>query len=291
MHRSPGRATEKSRMSVLGVLSSAIALVLTAVCIVLAPGVVLLCGAAAAVFLPLEHLRRRDELRVRRRGSATDLVHFACAGPLTAAGVFVTTATLGTLLSVPLSPARDAVEGQAPWARSLLAVAIVLIGGYWGHRLAHALPVLWRLHALHHAMTELDWLTGVRTHPLDQVWNSSCYAVPLVALGLVGWRGAGVVGTVLLAAGLFGHANIRSGKRVPLLHLFLPSPSWHGWHHALDADAWDTNYSAFPFVDFLFGTAFVPEDGRQPTGYGGPRMPDAGYLAQMVAPFQRNPSI
>ena len=45
--------------------------------------------------------------------------------------------------------------------------------------------------------------------------------------------------------------------RFPILRWVLPTPEWHHWHHATDAEAHDHNFG-LPVVDRLFGTAYLP---------------------------------
>ena len=52
-----------------------------------------------------------------------------------------------------------------------IAVGLLLfeLGGYAYHRLAHAVPALWRLHEIHHSSETMDWLASFRQHPLEIV--------------------------------------------------------------------------------------------------------------------------
>jgi sterol desaturase/sphingolipid hydroxylase (fatty acid hydroxylase superfamily) len=62
------------------------------------------------------------------------------------------------------------------------AVILADLGFYVAHRLFHGVPWLWRFHAIHHSIQELDWLAGVRVHVLDQLgtkasqcWHCWCW--------------------------------------------------------------------------------------------------------------------
>lgn len=87
------------------------------------------------------------------------------------------------------------------------------------------------------------------------------------------------------------HANI--GLRLPGLRWLIPNPEWHHWHHASAAigcdgseerTPWERNFSPFPFVDLMFGTAYMPA-GRRPSAYGaGIDVPATGYLRQLAFP-------
>ena len=51
--------------------------------------------------------------------------------------------------------------------RLLLGLMLFELCGYAYHRLAHRVPALWRLHAVHHSAPTLDWLASFRQHPLE----------------------------------------------------------------------------------------------------------------------------
>lgn len=61
--------------------------------------------------------------------------------------------------------------------------------GYWLHRLQHGWPVLWRLHAVHHSSTKVDWLAGGRNHPLEGVIARTLTIAPLFLRGSCRWCG------------------------------------------------------------------------------------------------------
>ncbi len=240
-----------------------------------------LFGVAALflVFTPLEKLVSLRPQRVFRTGLLTDLTHLLVNGFFVAAGSIV----LVVVAAIPfLWLRRIDVEGMLPASASvLLAVAVVFVGQYWAHRLTHEVPFLWRFHAVHHSIEEMDWVAAGRLHPLDQAFTHAVTLFPLVVLGYSGGTFAGVaVGVTLLA--IFQHANVR--LRFPVLRWIVPTPEWHHWHHALDGDALDKNFG-LPVVDKLFGTAFLPK-GRRPAAFGTTTpVPQDDYLAQMAFPF------
>ena len=89
----------------------------------------------------------------------------------------------------------------------------------------------------------------------------------------------------MTALAIFQHANVR--LRFPVLRWVLPTPEWHHWHHATDAEAHDHNFG-LPVVDRLFGTAYLPRDGG-PAGFGIPDpVPRDSYLAQLRYSFARS---
>lgn len=201
--------------------------------------------------------------------------------------VFVALATW--LLSLLMSPVGDSEAllglrlafSEAPWA--LQMVTVIAAGdfcAYWGHRLQHHHPWLWRFHAVHHSAEHLDWLAAHREHPLDGLYTQFLVNLPLVllgfnlhaAMGLVVFRGAWAI---------FIHAN----TRLPLgaLQWLVGSPALHHWHHAPARDV--GNYANLaPWLDILFGTYHLPAE-APPTPGPGEVMPRS-YLGLLVHPFQ-----
>src|SRR5690606_3852647 len=61
---------------------------------------------------------------------------------------------------------RECLASQPLW---LQAIEILVIGdlvAYWMHRWFHGRG-LWKFHAIHHCSKDLDWLSPVRLHPVN----------------------------------------------------------------------------------------------------------------------------
>ncbi len=128
------------------------------------------------------------------------------------------------------------------WLSMPVAVLILDLAIYWQHRLMHVIPLLWRLHRVHHADTGFDVTTGVRFHPLEIALSMA------IKLGLVFALGphpaAVLIFEVLLAAGsLFTHSDfaLPRGLDRPLRWLFV-TPSMHRIHHSTWRHETDSNY-------------------------------------------------
>ena len=233
------------------------------------------------VFVPLEKLFALRKQRVFRTGLLTDLTHILVNGAVTAVAVVA----LVVVAAIPVFWIRRFhLVGALPTEAAVgLAVALVAVGNYWGHRLTHQVPFLWRFHSVHHSIEQMDWVASGRLHPLDQAFTQAFTVFPLFLLGY----GTGVFGGVavfvtLLA--LFQHANVR--LRFPGVRWVINTPEWHHWHHAIDDDARDKNFG-LPVVDKLFGTAYLPKD-RRPVGFGTRSpVPAEGYLRHLAYPFTR----
>ena len=69
------------------------------------------------------------------------------------------------------------------WVAVVASVLLLDLAIYFQHVLVHAVPVLWRLHRMHHADLDFDVTTGARFHPIE-IAVSMLWKVALVyALG------------------------------------------------------------------------------------------------------------
>jgi sterol desaturase/sphingolipid hydroxylase (fatty acid hydroxylase superfamily) len=238
-------------------------------------------GALFLLFVPLEKLFALRPQKVFRRGLFTDLTHFLINNIFTTFGAIVLAVAMGLPL-IWLRPLH--LVAHLPTAVAVaLATVLVFVGSYWGHRLTHQVPFLWRFHAVHHSIEQMDWVAAGRLHPLDQAFTQAFTIVPLFLLGYSGGVFAGVAVIFTLLA-IFQHANVR--LRFPVIRWIIGTPEWHHWHHAIDDRAVNTNFG-LPVVDKLFGTAYLPENLR-PTGFGShDPVPQDGYLRHMAYPFTR----
>jgi sterol desaturase/sphingolipid hydroxylase (fatty acid hydroxylase superfamily) len=233
------------------------------------------------LFVPLEKLFALRPQKVFRRGFLTDVTHLLVNNALTAVGLVVVVVAA----MVPFFWVRrlDIAGALPPAVAVIVAAVIVIVGQYWAHRLTHQVPFLWRFHAVHHSIENMDWLASGRLHPLDQVFTQGAVVVPLYLLGFNGGVFGGVVVFFTLLA-LFQHANVR--LRFPVLRWVINTPEWHHWHHAIDREAINKNYGV-PVIDKLFGTAYMPRD-RWPSGFGAREpVPPVGYGRHLAYPFTK----
>jgi len=241
------------------------------------------------VFVPLERLFAVQPSRFLRKGLALDLAYYFLNSLLPAALLSVPAALLAWSVRHLLPATLIAFTAALPFfARALAALVAGEIGYYWGHRLSHEIPFLWRFHAVHHSAEAIDFLVNTRAHPLDMVFSRFCGLVPMYLLGLAGpTRASGgsalPVGIILVGTlwGFFVHANVR--WRLGGLEWFLSTPMFHHWHHTRTGLI-DHNYaSMLPWIDRLFGTHILPKE--WPEAYGiEATMPDT-LLEQLAYPL------
>ncbi|MCI0443385.1 sterol desaturase family protein [bacterium] len=182
-----------------------------------------------------------------------------------------------------------ALQGHGPivqwpvWLQVFAAIVMADFIGYWIHRIFHG-ERLWTFHAVHHSSTELDWLSSVRVHPVNDLLVRIAQAIPILLFGFPAKILAVYIPFTTFYAILL-HANV-SWTFGPLKRVFA-SPVFHRWHHSNELEAQDKNFAGFfPVWDLLFGTFYMP-DGKQPESFGiiGNNLP-TGFLAQLVYPFQ-----
>nr|MDT0663767.1 sterol desaturase family protein [Micromonospora sp. DSM 115978] len=227
-----------------------------------------------------------------RRGFLTDLAYWFVLAPVSRGAAFI--AGVGALVvaallfGVPLGGdglrdwlERDTFAGSLPLWQQVLALLVVgdLIG-YWTHRLFHRRPRLWRVHAVHHSSVDLDWLSSVRVHPLNDAVTVFAQSLPLLLLGFE-FGSLGALAAVLTLYSIFVHANL-DWSFGPFRYV-VASPVFHRWHHTSEQEGLDRNFAGLlPVWDVLFGTFYLPRD-RQPMKFGvlGDPLPE-GPLGQLA---------
>ena len=235
----------------------------------------------ALAFLPLEHLAAAHP-RCRRR-FATDLA-FATAGQVLAriGLVFATGLVLARLDAFGVDrPLLAGIGDRRLRFAADVGVGLLLfeLGGYAYHRLAHAVPALWRLHEIHHSSETMDWLASFRQHPLEIVLITLAQNAPLVLLGVPLGAHAAVLLALKLAT-VFVHSNVR----VPIgpLRFVIATPRFHHRHHQRDGAV--ANFSSFlPFLDLLFGSYSDETTDR----FGVDRRLPESFVGLLLAPFRR----
>jgi sterol desaturase/sphingolipid hydroxylase (fatty acid hydroxylase superfamily) len=257
-------------------------------------GFVVLAGMFAVVerFWPSIPGQRR-----LRRGWKVDLAWFAWQPTfgklLSGVIVFVSIMSVGALLMSPIPAAElRGVTPRETWITALPMLMqlgmVLLIGdflGYWQHRAFHQIGTLWKFHSIHHSSTNLDWLSSVRVHPINDVVSNVVTALPLLLLGFSPVAFAAYVPLLTLYA-IMLHANV-SWTFGPLRKV-IASPTYHRWHHTSEEQGLNKNFAGlFPWVDGIFGTLYLPK-GVQPAAFGvsGAAIPE-GFFGQMAWPFRR----
>ncbi len=236
----------------------------------------------ALVFVPLERTWSARRQRVLRPAFGTDLLFFAGQAILWNGLAFGALGLLDrSVRDVLPADLRLAVADLPLWGQVALVVLLGDLTIYWGHRLSHRIPLLWRFHKVHHTAEHLDWMAAYREHPLDGLFTVTLENLPAMALGFPLEVIAGFVAFRGLWAVLI-HANVR----LPLgpLKVVLGSPELHHWHHDLARGGRCNFANLSPLMDVVFGTYYAPPD-ASPARFGVTEPGPRSYLGQLGAPL------
>ena len=141
------------------------------------------------------------------------------------------------------------------WLAIVIAVIALDLAIYLQHVLFHAVPVLWRLHRMHHADLEIDVTTGARFHPIEILLSMA------IKLGVVAALGAPAVAVLIFevllnASSMFNHGNVRLPQRLDrVVRWLVVTPDMHRVHHSILPRETNSNFGFnLPWWDRLFGT-------------------------------------
>ena len=179
----------------------------------------------AILFVPLERVFRARPRVGRRPELLLDILFYFFQYAIWAGAVSWLLMSLEVLVEPVLAPRRGLIDAL-PWAAKFViawfAGDLVL---YWGHRLQHRVPLLWRFHRVHHTAEEVDWLASFREHPVDGLYTRLLANLPTI---LIGFSLAEIAGLMTLRGlwASFIHANVRLAHRsaqVPVRRAAAPS--------------------------------------------------------------------
>lgn len=141
------------------------------------------------------------------------------------------------------------------WAALLISIVAMDFFIWLQHVMMHAIPILWRLHRVHHADLDFDVTTGARFHPIEILLSM------LIKFAIIVLLGPPVVAVVLFevilnATSLFSHGNIYIPHSIDRwLRLFVVTPDMHRVHHSIEDDETNSNFGFnLSCWDRLFGT-------------------------------------
>ncbi len=145
---------------------------------------------------------------------------------------------------------------QIPFAPAVIISVIAMDFVIWlQHVMFHAIPLLWRLHRVHHADLDYDVTTGARFHTIEIILSMLIKFATIMLLGppVV----AVVIFEVLLnATAMFNHANVGLPPVVDrILRWVLVTPDMHRVHHSVEDDEANSNFGfSLTWWDRIFGT-------------------------------------
>jgi sterol desaturase/sphingolipid hydroxylase (fatty acid hydroxylase superfamily) len=249
--------------------------------------------ALMAAWEVLAPCRRRGLGRQRRWPGnlgivALDALLVRAVFPTTAVGIAIAveTANWGMLN----------VLGVSKWFAVAGAIVALDLAIYAQHVLFHAVPVLWRLHRMHHADLDLDLTTGVRFHPIEIALSMGIKLAVISALGAPALAVL-IFEALLNATSMFNHGNVRIPPGVDRsLRWLVVTPNMHRIHHSIVARETNSNFGFnLPWWDRLFGTYRAdPAAGLEAMTVGIDRFRDPGELRldrMLTQPFRDDRSL
>ena len=180
------------------------------------------------------------------------------------------------------------LDSWPAWAQ-LLTLFLVADFVQWNiHRMLHRVPWMWEFHKVHHSVKEMSFAAQFRFHFMETIFYKTIQYIPLAMLGF-GITEFFVVHMFTVFVGHLNHANL-NWSYGPLGYVF-NNPNMHIWHHAKELPEehpYGMNFGLTLSVwDYLFGTAYVPRNGRDiEIGFGGDEQYPEDFLGQMMEPLR-----
>lgn len=205
-----------------------------------------------ALWESLAPRRERSFSRLRRWPSNFGLVVFNTV----ALRLLVPTAAVGAaLVSAERGWGLFHQVALPSWLEILATVLLLDLVIYAQHVLFHSVPLLWRLHRMHHTDLDLDVTSGARFHTIEIL---ASMGIKLVVVAVLGAPAVGVLifEIVLNATAMFNHANVRIPESLDrVLRLVLVTPDMHRVHHSIIPRETHSNFGFnLPWWDRLFHT-------------------------------------
>ncbi|HEY9080337.1 sterol desaturase family protein [Magnetovibrio sp.] len=141
------------------------------------------------------------------------------------------------------------------WVELVLVVVLMDFFIWLQHVMVHAIPLLWRLHRMHHTDIDYDVTTGARFHPIEILLS---FAIKFAVIALLGASPVAVLAfeIILNATSMFNHANVRLPLGLDaVLRWLVVTPDMHRVHHSAVPRECNSNFGFnLPWWDRLFGT-------------------------------------
>lgn len=161
------------------------------------------------------------------------------------------------------------------WLAIVVSILALDLTNYAAHYVLHRVPVLWRIHRMHHTDQDYDFSIAVRFHPFESIYATAFIGGAIALLGappvaVLVWQLLGV------AINFIEHANVRVPADLDaIVRLVFVTPDMHRIHHSRERRESQSNYAnVFSWWDRLFGTYIA----RPAAGHDDIRFGVAGFL-------------
>lgn len=151
---------------------------------------------------------------------------------------------------------------DAPLWMNIIASVVILDGvTYFWHRAYHRIPLMWRMHRVHHTDLDLDVTSSARFHPTEMILSA------FFRLGVIALLGAEFAAVLIFeiifgAFNQFEHANLKLPDAWDRrLRWIFVTPDMHRVHHSRVRAETNSNFATiFSIWDRCFGTYNQVED-------------------------------
>jgi len=170
-------------------------------------------------------------------------------------------------LLVPIAAVGAAIDASAQgwglfnilewpiWLELIISIVILDLVIYAQHVASHKIPIIWRVHRVHHSDRDIDVTTAIRFHPIEILLSL------VLKVGVIYLLGPAVVAVIIFevilnGSAMFNHSNIKLPLGLDrVLRWLIVTPDMHRVHHSTIVRETDSNYGFFlPWWDRLFGT-------------------------------------
>ena len=128
------------------------------------------------------------------------------------------------------------------WFEVFAAIILLDLLIYAQHLLMHRVPVLWRLHRVHHADLDFDLTTGARFHTIEIIFSMLLKSLAILILGPAVFAVL-VFEVVLNAMAMFNHGNVSLPQSVDrIIRRLFVTPDMHRVHHSIILQETNSNY-------------------------------------------------
>ena len=185
------------------------------------------------------------------------------------------------------------VQDFPVWAQLLIMFVVSDFVQWNVHRQLHKRPMLWEFHKVHHSVKEMGFAAQFRFHFMETIIYKTLQYIPLAMIGF-GIKEFFVIHMLAVLVGHINHANV--GWSYGKLGYIFNNPRMHIWHHSRELPQdrpHGMNFGlSLSLWDYLFGTAYLPEDGQNiELGFEGDEKFPEGFREHLVIPFQNNKRI
>jgi sterol desaturase/sphingolipid hydroxylase (fatty acid hydroxylase superfamily) len=213
-------------------------------------------AAAFALIATSEMVAPRRPLTIPRRSRWPSNLAIVLLNTVLVRALLPVTAVSMAMLAEERGWGLFHASGPLPaWLVIPATIVLLDLAIYLQHVLFHAVPILWRLHRMHHADLDVDVTTGARFHPIEIALSM------LLKFGVIATLGASPLGVLvfelLLSTGsLFNHGNLRLPLRADgILRWIVVTPDMHRIHHSVAPDESNRNFGfTLSWWDWIGGT-------------------------------------